>query len=346
MRFHFTEEDHPTQVRGRDIRAALVMARHVVTRGPPGAPAPPGTDVWMFGLGVAGLPPLGASLVEGLMSTHAELVLFQLCDAASLSFERLPGELLGRTRLFLRNHWPSDDAGMASTVRERLGLMPPMLRPMAPRRGPALRARSIGASFFGTRTGDANLPNGRNAREETVRLMRASGLPFRGGLLTHDDARYLTDPALVVPRLTRRAHDRLLLDTRICIAPWGNHPLSYRLFEGLALRCLVVAQSLRSVRFLDGGLTAGRHYVEVREDLGDLAEVVGHYLAHPVEAQRIADEGHALFRRCFAARGRLVSRWVFEASVSSWGEVYRPAEACGPGAVARSLAARLWPRRF
>jgi hypothetical protein len=36
--------------------------------------------------------------------------------------------------------------------------------------------------FYGTRTGLANLPGGRNAAE-TVRLMRASGLPFEGGLL-------------------------------------------------------------------------------------------------------------------------------------------------------------------
>ncbi len=38
------------------------------------------------------------------------------------------------------------------------------------------------------------------------------------------------------------------------MAPWGNHVLTYRLFEGLATRCLVIAQRIRNSRILDGEL--------------------------------------------------------------------------------------------
>lgn len=108
--------------------------------------------------------------------------------------------------------------------------------------------------------------------------------------------------------MNERAHAKLLHGSKVCVAPWGNHPITYRLFEGMALRCLVVAQSIRATAFLDGGLESGRHYVEVADDLRDLVDTVHHYLAHLPEAQRIADAGHEHFRHHFASRGNLVSR--------------------------------------
>jgi hypothetical protein len=346
MRYHFTEEDQLTRVRGADIRAALVHAHQGVTHGRPGDPAPRGTDVWLHGLGVDGGPPMDDGIVRTLLDSPAQIVLFQLCDAESMSFYRIPDALAARTRLFLRNHWPGDESRIPEAFRRRIGWLPPMLKPMAPGAGKPLGDRGGGAIFFGTRTGLSNLGGDRNAREETVRLMRASGLPFEGGLSPHAEARYHAAPELVVPRMREQDHTRLLADAKICLAPWGNHPLTYRLFEGLALRCLVVAQPIRDARFLDGGLEAGRHYVEVAPDLGDLTQVVRHHLDHIEEAQRIADAGHAHFRRFLASRGRLTSEWLFDATVASWGDLYRPSHPSGVVSRARSVAARLFPDLF
>lgn len=346
MRFFFTEEDRLTAVRGHEIRAALVHAGHHVCRGKPGGLPPAGTDVWFHGMGVHGAPALDPHLVDALLHAPCEVALFQLCDHPTMSFERIPDALADRTSVFLRNHWPGDSAQIPDAFRDRIGWLPPMLKAMRAAAGRPLDRRRGGASFYGSRTGFSNLPCGGNAREQTVRLMRASGLPFRGGLSPHAERRYHTSPELLVPRMRGGAHARMLADSKICLAPWGNHPITYRLFEGLALRCLVIAQPLQAVRFLDQGLQPGTHYVEVAADLRDLCDVVRHYLRDLDAAQRIADAGHAHFQRHFAARGPLISCGLFDASVRSWPGWYRPARPRGVGPVVRSLAARLFPRRF
>jgi len=187
---------------------------------------------------------------------------------------------------------------------------------------------------------------GKNAREELVRLMRSSDLPFQGGLRPHPNPRYPVPANLQVKPLSEGAHARLLQDTKICLAPWGNHPTSYRIFEGLASRCLTVVQSIRDTTFLDGGLQAGTHYVEVARDLSDLTEIVRYYLANLGEAQRIADAGHQHFANYFASRGKLISPYLFEATVESWGSIYRASESRDAVALSRSLVARAFPGRF
>jgi hypothetical protein len=346
MRFYFTDEDRLTRVRGSEIRAALAYARHQVQRGRPGEPAPPDADVWFHGLGVHGGPPLEDDVVQALLDSRAKCVLFQLCDHPTMSFERIPEALARHASLFLRNHWPADEERIPEEFRTRIGFLPPMLKPMMPRAGRELNARTGGAIFFGTRTGFENLPGGKNAREETVRLLRASGLPFVGGISPHVEARYATSAELLVPRMKESEHTRLLADSKICVAPWGNHALTYRFFEGMALRCLVVAQAVATERFLDGGLVAGRHYVEVQPDLGNLVEVVSYYLSHLDKAQEIADAGHAHFTRFLAARGSLISSFLFDASVASWGALYRPAQERNITSSVMSVAARLFPQRF
>jgi hypothetical protein len=344
MIYYFTEDDSLTRVRGADIRAALVYAGHKVVKGRPRASSH--GDIWLHGLGYDGNPPMEASLVNELMAFAGPVVLYQLCDAESMWFSRIPDALGARARMFLRNHWPEDRDLIPERYRERIGWMPPMMPRMPAYPGKPLAERSGGAIFYGTRTGKLNLPGDKNAREETVRIMRRSGLPFQGGLTPHSDAAYTPPPELVVPRTNERTHLRRLLDSKMCLAPWGNHKLTYRLFEGLAARCLVVAQSIGGVAFLDGSLRPGKEYVEVAPDLSDLPNVVEHYLSHPDEAQRIADAGHAHFCRYFEPRGHLISRWTFEASVASWGDLYRPPEHRDVIAGSRGMLARLFPDRF
>lgn len=346
MRFFFTEEDDITRVRATDLRSALVHARHDVEHGRPGQSAPAGTDVWLHGLGVHSAAPLDPALVDALLATAARVVLFQLCDERTMSFARIPPALAERASLFLRNHWPSDRQQIPAALRNRIGWMPPMLKTMAPRAGRPLAERSIGVMFYGTRTGTLNLPGGRNAREETVRLLRAAGVPFEGGLIAHHEERYRSADDLVVPRIHKHVHTRRLRDTQICVAPWGNHALTYRFFEGLACRCLVLAQSLRDCAIVDAGLEPGVHYVEVASDLSDLVDLVRHHLQHPQQAQRIADAGHEHFIRRLAPRGPLISQWILDASLRSWGDCMRPGEARGVRPAWRAFAARWLATRY
>lgn len=338
MHVHFTEEDEPTAARAREVRAALVHAFHRVTRGRWGEAPPPGTDLWMVGLGWDHARPTSLP-VRSCLAFRGDLVLFQVCDSPTMHFHRIPDEVAARTRWFLRNHWPSDDAAIPSAFRARIGWLPPMAKPLPLHAGRSLAERSRGALFHGSGTGTFfRLPDGATPREALVRTMRRSGLPFEGGLVPH--ASYAVPTDVVSPRIGAREHARRLRDARICLAPWGNHFLTYRLFEGFAARCLVVAQSLRKTRFLDGGLRAGVHYVEVAEDLSDLTDVVRHHLNDLDGAQRIADAGHAHHRRHFAYRGGLPSANAFDAAVASWGAAYRPVEHPAALARLRSFVAR------
>jgi hypothetical protein len=300
----------------------------------------------MHGIGIAGSAPMNAKMAEMLLQSQARVVIFQACDHRTMCFEQIPAAVAARAELFLRSHWPSDSAQVPAEFRDRVGFLPPMIKPSLPAPGKDLGGRNGDAIFFGTRTGMANLANGKNAREECVRLMRNSSLPFQGGIVAHDDRRYASDPQLVVPKISEAQHRALLADSKICLAPWGNHPITYRLFEGLAARCLVVAQSLRETAFLDGGLEADRHYVEVAPDLSNLTEKVGYYLSHLNEAQRIADAGHRHFETYLAARGKLVSSYIFESTVASWGSVYRPAAPPNLLASMRSRLSRWFPNWY
>lgn len=347
MHYFFTEEDDQTRIRATDVRAALVHAGHRVTHGKPGNRPPPDADVWMSGLGWNTTIPIEPGVVRDLASFRGRVGIFQLCDGATMAFARIPDVLRQKADRFLRNHWPGDGASVPDALRERIGAMPPMMHLMQGRPGKPLAERSRDAIFYGIRTGvTAPMADGRNSRDVLVRSMRESGLDFDGGLAPHDKPEYVPPPDLVVPRIDEKVHLRRLLDARVCLAPWGNNKLTYRLFEGLASRCLVVAQSIRGTTFLDGGLAPGRHYVEVSADLSDLVDKVRHYLARPDEAQAIADAGFAHFQRCFAPRGQLVSRWMFDESVRTWGPLYAPPGDRGVVSSLKSAIAKRAPGVF
>jgi hypothetical protein len=342
MWFHFSAEDHGTSRRARDIRAALVHAGHRVSEAAVTEPVPPRADVWFYGLGGGALrAPADPALNERLVAFARDVVVFQLCDSDSMSFQKLLPPLRAKARLFLRNHWPTNQQAIPPELVSRLGYLPPMIRPITPHAGVPLAERSRGAMFYGTPTGKLYFPEG---RETLIARLRASGLPFEGGLSPDAGCPREPPPEVTVPRLAPREHQRRLYDTKLCLAPWGNHKLTYRLFEGLAARCLVITQPFGDIDFLDGGLKAGVHYVEGDARHETLVDVVRYYLEHTDEAQRIADAGHEHFCRHFAPRGRLVSEYLFEKSVASWGDLYRPAASgFSPGAAWRAATARLFP---
>jgi hypothetical protein len=200
MRYFFTEEDKLTDVRGAEIRAALVHAHHDVERGRIGEPAPPGVDVWMYGMGADGGPPLGDHIVRSLLDSRSKVVLFQLCDAPSMSFYRVPDALAERVQLFLRNHWHRDKAVIPEKYRARIGWLPPMLKRMAANPGRPLTARS-GPREHGewrkrtrdTRTHHARVDPSISGRDLSA---RGEAVPHVAGALGSANAR---EPARQVP---------------------------------------------------------------------------------------------------------------------------------------------------
>ena len=130
---------------------------------------------------------------------------------------------------------------------------------------------------------------------------------------------------------------RGLESTRLSLVLHGHSPLTFRLFESLSRRCLTLAQDLGCIRFASCGLTAGQHYVAVRQDLSDLAERVRFYLDHPLQAQKIADAGFAHFKRHFMFSGVNLPQPLYSEITATWNGVDLP-----PGrATLSGLAVRL-----
>jgi hypothetical protein len=75
----------------------------------------------------------------------------------------------------------------------------------------------------------------------------------------------------------------------------GNGPFTYRVVEFLGLGSCMV--SLRFATELHVPLLPGVHYVEVADDLSDLADKVRFYLRHDKERTRIASAGREYFDR-------------------------------------------------
>jgi hypothetical protein len=222
--------------------------------------------------------------------------------------------------------------------------MNPILRPFSPHPGSPLRNREQTVIFFGVRTGGKNLPGDRNSREEAVRILQGHDLPFKGGLVD-GGPEYPTPEALLVPRISGKEHFARLDSASICLCLWGHCPLTYRFFEGLSRRNLVVTQTLSGIRFARAGLEAGVHYVEIKADLSDMLEKLDHYLAHTDEAQRIADAGHERFRSHFAFRGLDFPQPLFEEICGTWRGILK--EVREPTLRARALRRALpWIRNL
>jgi hypothetical protein len=133
--------------------------------------------------------------------------------------------------------------------------------------------------------------------------MRASGLPFGGGIYGNRD-RGTTPPTDVQsPRYTTTSHWRALHRAAFSLALPGNSPITYRLIESLAAGALCFSPPLDRVLWLSGGLRAGEHYVALRDDVEDLTERVAYFTDHREEAARIAGAGHAHYERYFRRAG-------------------------------------------
>ncbi len=314
------------------LRGALIREGHLVRVSKNGALPPRDADLWFHGVSTLSDLPFPEHYVDPMLAFAGELLLFQNDDGSQILMDQIPEVLIPKTRLFLRNQW-TRERPLPAVIRNRTGLINPILDPLRPHPGRPLVARLLQAAFYGARTGLKNLPSGENSREVALRLLKGGKIAIEGGLIEHPTYGPLPED-LTVPLISKRAHRQSLDRSVICLCPWGNSPLTYRLFEGFAHRNLVLAQSIAGIRFADCGLKAGVHYVEVARDLSNLVEEARYYLDHLDEAQAIADAGHELFKSNFAFRGIALPAPLFEQVRATWQGVLDPVSRPG------------WRRRF
>jgi hypothetical protein len=315
MKIHFTGDGRQSFDRTRYLWGALIKNYHSVSKSRRWKPPPKGCQIWFHD--VEYQFPFAEHLRERLHGFPGALVFYRTDDTPDFPFHKIPEGLLSRARLFLASHWTADVSAVPEPFRDRWGYIQPILKPLSPHTGLPLRERRQAVVFYGVRTGGKNLSGGRNSREEAVRILRGSPLPFEGGFVD-GGAQYPTPQELLVPRLSKREYFRRLANTSICLCLWGHCPLTYRFFEGLSRRSLVVTQTLEGLRFARAGLKPGVHYVEIRADLSDMLEKLDYYLTHIGEAQQIADAGHALFASHFAFRGLDFPQPLFEEIRGTW----------------------------
>jgi hypothetical protein len=332
MKIHFTGDGRQSFDRTRYLWGALIKNYHLVSKSRRRRLPPPDCDVWFHD--VEAQFPFAEHLTDRLQAFEGSLVFYRTDDRMDFPFDKIPSTLLSRARLFLASHWRAEASAVPESVRDRWGYINPILNPLSPRPGKQLRDRRPSTVFYGVRTGGKNLPGDRNSREEAVRLLRGKGLPFEGGLV-HGGEKYENPEDLLVPRLSKQAYLQRFDETSICLCLWGNCPLTYRFFEGLSRRNLVVSQSLSGLRFARAGLEAGVHYIEIAGDLSDMLDKLDYYLTRTDEAQRIADAGYELFESNFAFRGLDFPQPLFDDIQRSWGGLLEPVR--NPTLKARSL---------
>jgi hypothetical protein len=332
MIIYFTWEDRGNKNRVKYLRGALWRNGHrIIKRAPESLPE---GSVWMAGLSHKNRDPLSPQTLALMKKAPGRVFFFQTNDENDFNVERIVDRQVHENALFLRNHWPSDPERIPAEIRDRTGFLNPLIAPFGAKPGRRLADRTIPILFYGVNTGRDNYEPGRTVREEALRRIKSARLPFVGGLVAHPE--YRTPDYLRVDKISPKAHGKLMSDTRICLALWGNCPLTYRLFEGLSRRCLVAVPSLSAIQFVHCGLTPGRHYVEVKPDLSDLVGKLEDYLGNPVEAQQIADAGHRHFCENFRFSGVNLPQPLYADIVRSWRGRFAEAN---PGRLRRTVSA-------
>lgn len=316
---YFTGDDRGVISRSNHLRGALFRNGHLPIRGVP-KNLKDSDAIWFYGL--AAHTPFAESMIPLMDDFKGTLVFFKNDDGVDISPDELPQHLVSKAKLFLRNQWCCDRSAIAREIAEKSGFINPLLKPMSAIGGAKIQKRRNCLAFYATMTGGSNLPNGKNARVVALEKLTEAGIDFVGGLVNSKE--YHSPKHLTVRGISRRHHDRLLHNTKICLAIWGNNPLTYRLFEGLSFRCLVIAQSLGGIEFIDCGMKPGVHYVEVKPDLSDLTEKVDYYLTHERLAQEIANNGYNHFKKHFQFSGVNLPQPIFERITATWRGLIAP----------------------
>lgn len=337
MRFHLSADERQIYSRIKYLRGGLIGSGHTVRLARPAAPPSKPCDVWLHGVSANPAVPISADIVDALLSFPGRLVFFKTDDCTFFPLDAIPTALRERAVCMLANFWQRG-ADAPELAAYHTGLITPFLDPLDAVAGTDLVQRENQVVFYGAQTGAEPLAGGANSRALAIRRIRAAEIPFVGGItFAHE---YENDMEILAPRLPKREFMELLGNSTICFAPWGNARLTYRLFEGLSRRAIVVCQSLADVTFADAGLVAGEHYLEVRADLADLEDVLGHAMSNLGELQAVADRGHAVFRERCAYSGIALPRPLLDQITDTWGAWLTPA---GTPSLMNRLLRRLLP---
>lgn len=276
---------------------------------------PPDADVW-FVAPFDHRTPWPAGEVGRVVSRYrGTLIDFSKDDALEIQDGCYPGDVRARVDYWCRVAYREDYEG-PEHARGKLACLPPFLPKTIRRtcRPSRWSARKDAVLFVGALTGSVD-PD-QNLRIRALRILRASGIPFAGGLYPNSDNRNLVVPEDVRgERCQRYGHYRALHRIRYGLALPGNNPLTYRFFECLAAGCLCFSTDLGRYRWLNGSLAADVHYASVNEDLSNLADRIEAFRNDPAEAAAIAAAGHQEYLRSFRHFGwrmnpDLVARFV------------------------------------
>lgn len=310
MKFIFTEEKARTHHRARSLRGGLIKNYHKVMV-LKSLDKIPSADFWFHGITHDFSEPLSPQLQRKMEEFKGKIVFFGNDDPMSFPLNRIPLSLQKKASLYLRSCWPSDKEKIDPLIIDRIGFVNPFLKPSGLMPGKLLRQRDLTVSFYGAPTSESCFN-----RIMAIRMIKEAGLPFKGGLFRTKSE--VPPEDLEVSELPLSRYMQLLNQTRFGLVLHGYNPLSFRLFECLATRCLAIVQDLSSLDFLDCGLKAGIHFVNVRKDLSDLVEKISYYQQNLDEAQVIADAGYLHFKNVFQFTGVNLPQPLYERMVDSW----------------------------
>lgn len=312
MRFLFTCEDGNTHSRSRLLRGGLIKNYHTVIK-VKNVQKVPQADFWFHGIS----PKRGIEFSEKIRNEmekfQGKIVFFQNDDGLDFTVDKIPDQLIEKGFLFLRNVWPIDMRNIDKRIRNKTGLINPFLKPGRAKGGLELSKRKIPISFIGMATGRHEL-----TRVNAIQTILKAGLPFYGGIIKYQGMNNEPPSDIVIEPIKFNRYMKNMSETQISLVLHGNNPLTYRLFESLSRRCLVIAQDLDVVRFAGCGLKKDVHYISIKEDLSDIIDVISYYLSHLNEAQQIADNGYEFYRENFAYRGVDMPQNLYEEIVSTW----------------------------
>jgi len=105
-----------------------------------------------------------------------------------------------------------------------------------------------------------------------------------------------------------RSYSQRLMDSKICLAPRGTAPDTYRFFEGLRAGCLVICEHLPGDWFYDGAPV-----VRI-DDWAELPDVIRYYLADEVALEKAGKESQIWWTEKCSERavGRAVAALLME----------------------------------
>ncbi|MHC5211496.1 MAG: glycosyltransferase [Planctomycetota bacterium] len=95
----------------------------------------------------------------------------------------------------------------------------------------------------------------------------------------------------------RKQYQRELLDSRLCLSPFGYGEVCWRDYEAICAGSLLLKPDMSHVSCVPDIFVSGETYVPLNWDLSDLEEKVRYYLEHEPERQAIVQRAFEVCRR-------------------------------------------------